>query len=110
MSIYLLETWIIKPEDEEEHRLIWEEFIGYMKLNPGLFGSIKSMKLFHKLSGNDSINYAQIVEFDNIEDKKSLDSRLLKDNASMEFHQKLACIKNVATTKEMLCEPFLEYG
>ena len=89
MSIYLLETWIIKPEDEEEHKLLWENYVDYMNKNPKLFSGIKSMRLCNKLPGNNLVTHTQIVEFDSLEDKELLDNKLSKDSKSIEFHQKV---------------------
>ena len=110
MSIYLLETWVIKPEDEEEHRIIWRQYVNYMNENPELFSSIKSMKLCKKLSGDDVVTHAQMGEFDSLKDKENLDEGLSKDRENIEFHRKLMLVKDAATVTEILCEPFLEYS
>ena len=109
MSVYLLETWTIKPEDKERHDLIWKRYVRYMNQNPELFASIKSMKIYEKLLGNTSITHAQIVEFDSLEDKEILDHKLSQDRESGEFHRKLMRVKDPATTTEIICEPFLEF-
>lgn len=109
MSIYLLETWFIKPEHEEKHELLWAQFVNYMNDNPELFTGIKSMKLLKNITGKDSVTHVQIVEFNSVEDKEILDKRLSKDRKSIEFNRKLMLVKDATMNTEILCEPFLEY-
>jgi hypothetical protein len=109
MSIYLLEIWAIKPEDNQKHDLLWQEYIRYMNQNPELFNKIRGMQLCRKLSGDGPLTHAQVVEFDSLEDKESLDQKLAEDRASREFHRKLISIKDPKTTSAIICEPFLKF-
>ena len=110
MSIYLIETWVIKPENEEKNDLLWEQFVKYMNDNPKLLSAIKSMKLYKKLTGKNFVTHVQIVEFNSLKDKEVLDKSLSKDRESVALNRKLMLVKDTVTTTEILCEPFLEYG
>lgn len=109
MSVYLLETWIIKPEHEEKHEMLWRRFVDYMNQNRGLFKGIISMQLYRKLPVSGSVTHAQRVEFNSIEDKLALDEKVVKDKTCSEFSRNLAHLKDSKTTSEIICEPFLEY-
>jgi hypothetical protein len=110
MTVYLFETWIVKPEHEKRHALIWKQYVNYMKENPTLFEGIKSMKLCKKLLGEGFATFVQIVEFSNLEEKVCLDNKLSKDKESIAFKGRLMLVKNSETNTEILCEPYLEYN
>ena len=109
MSVFLIETWAVRPEDLESHDLLWGKYVRYMRKNPELFREIKSMKLLRKIQGKDLITHAQTVEFESLSDKEILDKRVSADNESLEFKRKLMLVKNIKTTSEVLCESFVEF-
>ena len=110
MSVYLFETWLVKPEHENKHNKIWGEYVNYMNRNPELFHGIKSMKLYKKLPGEGFATYIQVVEFNNLDEKVNLDLLLSKDEESLTFKRRLMLFKDIETTAETLCEPIYEYN
>ena len=110
MSIYLFETWLVKPEHENRHNKIWEQYVNHMNSYPELFQGIKSMKLYKKLPGEGFATYIQMVEFSNLDEKVSLDLRLSKDEDSLAFKRRLMLFKDIEKTTETLCEPIFEYN
>ena len=109
MSIFLIETWVVKPEDLEIHDLLWIEYVDYMRKNLSLFAEIKSMRLFKTIQEQDVVTHAQIVEFESLAEKMNLDSRISEDKKSVEFKHKLMQVKNIETATAVLCDSFLEF-
>lgn len=109
MSVHLIETWVIKPEHEESHEVLWKQFVDYMNRNRELFKGIVSMKMYKTFLGEGSATHAQTVEFSSVEDKLALEKRVAKDKTCSEFRLNLAQFKDPKTTSEILCESFLEY-
>jgi hypothetical protein len=110
MSIFLVETWVVKPEHEQEHEALWRHFVDYMNQNRILFKGIISMQLYRRLPVTSSATHAQTVEFSSLEDKLALDERVVKDPTCVEFSRNLARVKDSRTISEVTCEPFLQYG
>jgi hypothetical protein len=109
MSVHLIETWIIKPEHEESHEVLWKRFVDYMSQNRGLFKGIVSMKMYKTVPGEGPATHAQTIEFSSLKDKLALERRVAKDRMCSEFRRDLAQFKDPRTTSETLCESFLEY-
>ena len=109
MSVYLFETWVIKPEHLETHAVLWKEYVQYMKNNRDLFKGIISMQILNKLEGQGTVTHLQIVEFNSVEDKEALDWQLSQDIETLQFKQQLMLIKDPKTTTQMLTEPLVSY-
>jgi hypothetical protein len=109
MTVHLIETWIIKPEHEQSHEVLWKQFVDYMSQNRELFKGIVSMKMYKAVPGEGPATHAQTVEFGSLEDKLALERRVAKDKTCSEFGRNLARLKDPKTTSETLCESFLEY-
>ncbi|NYT11752.1 MAG: hypothetical protein GKC03_04275 [Methanomassiliicoccales archaeon] len=97
MSVSMVETWVVKPEYDIEHKQLWKEFLEYMRKNPELFKEIKSMNLYSQTFGNVSGAIVQVVEFESWAEKENLDKRLKNSTECIKFHEELMQMKVVGS-------------
>lgn len=93
MSVSMVETWVIKPEYELEHKQLWERFNEFVGKNPELFKEIKSMNLYLQTFGSVSGAIVQVVEFESWTEKENLDRRLKNVTECIRFHEELMRMK-----------------
>lgn len=107
MTVLVVETWVVPPENQEKHKRLWEGYLKYMRKNPELFKEIKSLKLFTQTFGSISGAIVEVIEFDSLADKERLDNKLVKDKESIEFHKELEALKDATTVSMSAWEPFM---
>jgi hypothetical protein len=104
MTVLYIESWIVKPGFVERHEQLWNSFMRYFRDNPDLFREIKSMRFFAQTSGGSTGEFIQVIEFEDLSKKESLDRRLSSDGVSLKFHDDLQKLKDQATVKVRLWE------
>lgn len=68
MSIFLILSYVVKPDKQEEYREIWQRWLKFKKENPEEVKELKSSRLFTQTFGDTYSKYVEIREFDSIAD------------------------------------------
>jgi len=66
MTIFLMETYVIKPDKLEEFTALLKKLETYMKKHPDLFKEVKSHKVFSQILGANWGGYVEMTEFENL--------------------------------------------
>lgn len=89
MSIFVVMTYAVKPEKQEEFMSLVQRFLKYKKENPEMFKKVKSLKLFAQMFGGISGGYIEVWEFDNLADVEKHRAGILKDEGAREEIRKI---------------------
>jgi len=87
MSIFVFYKWVVKPEKQEEHRQLMQEWREYVKNNPEIYKEMKSWREFTQMFGCNCGSYIWLVEYDSIADYEKVPLKILKDEEAMKFQQ-----------------------
>jgi hypothetical protein len=83
MSVFMVETYLVKPERQGQFRPLIKKFLKYKEENPEKFKEVKSWKLFTQVFGGISGAYIERWEFDNMADMHGRQTRMSKDEGFM---------------------------
>jgi hypothetical protein len=91
MSIFSVETYVVRPEKRPEFDPALKEFLKYKETHQELFKGVRSWKLFKQEYGGVSGLYIEMWEFDSLGDMEAITARIFSDEAmkriSRGFHQ-----------------------
>lgn len=79
MTVYRIETYVIKPEKHEEYRALMKKWQAYVKKHRQKCRELKSWKLFSRLIGDQIGGYVEMWELDSLGDYEKLMSRIMQD-------------------------------
>jgi len=97
MSVFVVETYLVKPEGQEEFKSLIQRLLEYKEENPRLFKEVKSFKLFHQMFGGLAGAYIEMWEFDSIADLEKCWTRENKDEGFMKIHKDFLRLIDPAT-------------
>ncbi|MEI6531042.1 MAG: hypothetical protein WCN99_06090 [bacterium] len=91
MSIFLVETYVVKAEKRAEFTPALNEFLTYKENHAQLFQGVKSWKLYKQNYGGVSGMMIEMWEFENLSEMEKIDARIFADEGmkkiSTNFHQ-----------------------
>lgn len=87
MSVFVVETYVVKPEKQGEYQTLIQNLLEYKKQNPQLFKEVKSFRLFHQMFGGLAGAYIEMWEFDSMADLEKCWMKELKDDGFMKLHK-----------------------
>jgi hypothetical protein len=99
MAVFIVETYVIKPEKQAEftaYKRKWKKFFTF-KEKPQLFKEVKSQKMFTQVFGGNSNGYVEIWEFDNLADLEKFFNRLMKSDYATKLAPEFASLIVPAT-------------
>jgi hypothetical protein len=76
MTIFKVETYIVKPEKQQEHTTIMKKWGAYTRKNKEKCKELKSWKLLSQMIGNNAGGYIEISEFDSLAQLEKFMSRV----------------------------------
>jgi len=85
MTVFLVETYIVKPDKLGEYMAFHKKFETWMKKHPELSKEVKSYKVFSHMLGGKWGGYVWMTEFENLADAEKNINKLMKS----EFMTKL---------------------
>jgi len=97
MSIFVVETCMVKPEKREQFKHLMQRVLKYKEENPKLFKEVKSWKLFKQMFGGIAGQYVSMWEFDNLADLEKCWANEENDEGFMKMHQELLQLIEPAT-------------
>ena len=91
MSIFLVETYVVRPEKLSEFDPALKEFLKFKETHRELFKGLRSWKLFQQEYGGISHMYVEMWEFDSLAGMEAFNARISSDEGmkriGQEFHQ-----------------------
>jgi hypothetical protein len=91
MSIFLVETYVVKAEKRIEFTPLLNEFLSYKEKHSQLFQGLKSWKLYKQDYGGISGLYIEMWEFESLSDLEKINTRIFEDEGmkkiGADFHQ-----------------------
>lgn len=91
MSIFLVETYVVKAEKRAEFTPALNEFLDYKKNHAPLFQGLKSWKLYKQDYGMVAGMMIEMWEFESLSEMEKIDARIFADEGmkkiSANFHQ-----------------------
>ena len=87
MTIFVVETYVVKPGKQGELMLLLQKMREYKKKNPEEFKEMKSKRIFSQMFGGVSGGYVELNEFDSVADAEKYIARTDKDEGYMKLLQ-----------------------
>jgi hypothetical protein len=98
MSIFVVETCMVKPDKIEAFKLLMERVRKYKQEKLELFKEVKSWKLYKQMFGGGIAGaYVSIWEYENLTDLDKNWAKEYEDEEFMKMHQELMQIIDPAT-------------
>lgn len=76
MTVFRVETYVIKPEKQEKYMAIMKKWAAYIKKNKEKCKELKSWKLFSQMFGGNSGGYVEMGEFESLADSEKFMKRV----------------------------------
>ena len=87
MSVFVIETYVVKLGKQEELVSLLHRIRKYKEENPERFKEMKSKRIFSQMFGGISGGYIEMNEFDNMADAEKYMTRVSKDKGFMKLYQ-----------------------
>lgn len=97
MTVFIVETYVVKPGKDGELVSLLQGIAEHKKENPDKFKEMKSKKIFSQLFGGISGRYVEMIEFDNMADAEKYMTREEKDEEFMKLYQEAMLLLVPAT-------------
>ena len=82
MTIFVVETYVVKPGKQGELILLLQRMREYKEKNPEGFKEMKSKRIFSQMFGGVSGGYVELNEFDSVADAERYIARTDKDEGA----------------------------
>jgi hypothetical protein len=92
MTIFSVETWIVKPDKLGEYMAVHKKFETWLKKHPELFKEVKSYKLFSHMLGGKWGGYVWMTEFENLADLEKGFNKLMKSDYMTTIYPEMASL------------------
>ena len=79
MAVFMVETYVVKPDKQEEFREFGKKYVEWTKKRSDLFKEVKSWKLFAQVLGGNCGGYVEMWEFENLADGEKAMNRMMQD-------------------------------
>jgi len=79
MAVFMVETYIVKPEKQGEFIAMIKKWVEGTKKSKEKYKELKSYKLFAHMFGGSRLGYSEMWEFENLADLEKLLNRLMQD-------------------------------
>jgi len=89
MSIFVVETCMVKPKKREEFKLLMRRVLKYKEENHELFKEVKSWRLFRQMFGGIAGAYVSMWEFESLADLEKCWAKEEKDEEFQKMHREL---------------------
>jgi hypothetical protein len=86
MTVFYVETYMVKPEKQSEFMPLWKKFLKFAKENPKMF-KFKSGKIFTQMIGGVYGTYVSMFEYDSLADLEKEMEVTMKDERLLKMMQ-----------------------
>jgi len=91
MTVFNIETYVVKSEKRDEFNPALHEFLNYKEEHPALFEGLLSWRLFQQEYGGIANLYIEMWEFEDLAAMETISARIFNDEGmkkiSKGFHQ-----------------------
>jgi hypothetical protein len=89
MSVFLISTYVVKPDKQEEYKAMYRRWLEYKKENPEEVKELepKSWRIFTQTFGDAYGKHMEIYEFDSIADYERFVERASKNKEHSEIFE-----------------------
>ena len=87
MSVFIVDTHVVRPENQGEYTSLMKRVRKYMKENPETFRGLKSWKVFAQMFGGIAGGHVQLWEFNNMADIEKSLTKMFKTKDSRESNK-----------------------
>ena len=101
MTIFMVETLVVKPEKEAEFTAWLKKYAAYMEKHPQLFKEVKSHKMFAQVLGGNLGGYVEMLEFENLAEFEKWLNRLMQNKEFMTTIESEAVAFMVPATRSL---------
>jgi len=85
MTIFLVRTYVVKPDKLRDHVTWGKKLVALMKKRPYLFKEVESLNVFgHKYGGNVG-GYVAIWKFESLADSEKWENSFIKNKEQMDL-------------------------
>jgi len=86
MTIFFVETYVIKPDKLGEFTAFFKKLMEWVKKHPDLFKEVKSFKLFTHMHGGKYGTYVEMWELETLADCEKWTNRIMQSEYMTTFH------------------------
>ena len=86
MAVFIVETFVVKPEKQKEFMPLWKKMLKFIKENPKMFKG-KSGKLFTQTFGGVYGAYVSMWEYNSLADMEKEMTVTMKDERLLKLMQ-----------------------
>ncbi len=100
MTIFMVETYVIKPEKQAEftaYKEKWKKFFAYKENRPQLFKEVKSYKMFAQMLGGNWGGFVEMWEFENLADLEKCFNKVMRSDYMTKLYPEFARLLVPAT-------------
>jgi len=83
MTIFMVETYVVKPEKQAEFVTFGKKFVEWKEKNAEKFKEVKSWRLFAQMLGGNFGGYVEVWEFENMAECEKCMNRVMQDKDFM---------------------------
>jgi hypothetical protein len=80
LTVFLVETYVIKPDKLGAFTALYKKFETYMKKRKDLFKEVKSHRIFSQLMGGNWGGYVEMTEFENFADFEKWMNKIMRSD------------------------------
>jgi hypothetical protein len=80
MSIFIVETYVVKPEKNNEFLPALNEFLTFKESHPELFDGVRSWKLFRQEFGGIAGMYIEMWEYESMSEMERVNTIILSND------------------------------
>ena len=86
MTVFYVETYVVKPDKIFEYMAFTKKFEAYMNNREDLFKEVKSHKVFMHLIGGKVGEFVEMTEFENLTDLEKWVNKLMQSDFVTTIH------------------------
>ena len=97
MTVFIVETYVVKPEKQSDFKSLLQKWRKYMKENKEKLKEMKSWKLYTQTFGNPCGAYIEQIEYNSHAEREICEARLQKDKEFAKLYQEVMAIIDTGT-------------
>jgi len=110
MTVFLVETYVIKPETQAEfaaYKKKWKKFFAYKEGHLQRFKEVKSYKILAQMLGGNWGGYVEMWEFENLAELEKWMSKIMKSDYMTKLAPEFASLEVPASRSMNIWNPVM---
>jgi antibiotic biosynthesis monooxygenase (ABM) superfamily enzyme len=105
MTIFLVRTYVVKPDKLSEHDAWGKKLVALMKNRPDLFKEVKSLKVLSQKYGDNIGGYVAMWKFESLADSEKWENNFKKNKEQMTLKSEFMALIVPGTYSAKIWEP-----